>query len=128
VHAIIHAASPISFSLTTLDDFMIPAIGGATGILNSALKSAGPQLESVVVTSSIAAVTNMARPKDHSFTETDWNDYVMEAVKMPDPPAVLFYSASKNAAEKAVWEWRDRNQVWVPITANGFQPPSPKPN
>jgi nucleoside-diphosphate-sugar epimerase len=112
VHAIIHTASPIDTSLTTLEDFMVPAIGGATGILESALKHAGPQLQSVVVTSSIAAVSNMAKPADHSFTDADWNDFAEKAVKtMPNPPVGLFYAASKNAAEKAVWEWRDRNQV-----------------
>lgn len=123
VYSIIHTASPIDMSLQTLDDFMVPAIGGAIGILDSALKHAGPQLESFVVTSSVAAIANASRPQGHSFTEADWNDFALNAVKTnPNAPVPLFYSASKTAAEKAVWEWRDKNQVSHPDSLPSLPP------
>src|SRR6201999_556884 len=72
VHAIIHTASPVDFTLKTVDEFVGPAIGGNLSILESA-NIAGPQLKAFVVTSSIAAVVDRWRlPPDHDYTEPDW--------------------------------------------------------
>ena len=59
VHHIIHTASPVDFTLTTLDAFAVPAVNGIISILDSARDAAGPQLESFVVTSSIAAMVSL---------------------------------------------------------------------
>lgn len=55
---IIHTASPVDFTLTTVDAFAVPAVKGNLSILDSARDAAGPQLESFVVTSSIAAMVS----------------------------------------------------------------------
>lgn len=54
VYSIVHTASPVDFSLTTVDAFFIPAVEGNLSILNSAKSAAGPQLKSFVLTSSIS--------------------------------------------------------------------------
>lgn len=58
VHHVIHTASPVDFTLTSVDAFAVPAVKGNLSILNSARDAAGPQLESFVVTSSIAAMVS----------------------------------------------------------------------
>ena len=59
VSHIIHTASPVDFTLTSVDAFAVPAVKGNLSILNSARDAAGPQLESFVVTSSIAAMVSL---------------------------------------------------------------------
>jgi nucleoside-diphosphate-sugar epimerase len=110
VYSIIHTASPISFSrLKTLDEFLLPAVNGNLSILNSAL-TAGPQLTSFVLTSSIAAVSDKWRnPPDYALTEADWNTSGL-TVARENFSAPVAYGASKAAAEKALWDWRaERN-------------------
>ncbi|KAJ9612459.1 hypothetical protein H2200_004056 [Cladophialophora chaetospira] len=109
VYAIIHTASPVDFTLKTVDDFFGPAIGGNLSILESA-KNAGPQLKAFVVTSSIAAVVDKWRlPPDHDYTEADWND-TAESVARKEFTAPVAYGASKSAAERALWKWMEANQ------------------
>lgn len=84
-------------------------------ILDSALK-AGPQLSSVVITSSAAAVFDASKPAGTVFTESDFATSALERAEkdktegVKTPPGVL-YGASKAAAEKEVWRWRDENKV-----------------
>lgn len=109
VHAIIHVASPVDFSLTTLDAFLTPAVQGVTSILNSAAKDAGPQLRTFVLTSSIAAVADRwAHPfgTGYAYTESDWNVNGLSVASNPDtfsPPVA--YGASKTEAERAMWSF-----------------------
>ena len=105
VHAIIHTASPIDFSLKTIDEFMHPAVNGNLSILNSTL-SAGPQLKSFVLTSSIAAIVDISKPDDYAFTEDDWN-VNGEEVARKEFRAGPAYGASKAAAERAMWRWKE---------------------
>ena len=76
---------------------------------------AGPQLTSVVVTSSVAAVTN---PKEgsYTFTEADFASASLdrateEREEGVQTPVGILYSASKTAAERAVWKFRDGHRV-----------------
>ncbi|KAK6379990.1 hypothetical protein LTS17_006064 [Exophiala oligosperma] len=114
VHAVIHTASPVDFSLTNVDDFFRPAVGGNLSILNSALAHASSSstttLRSFVVTSSVAAVVDRWRQApDHAYTEADWNTSG-EAVARKDFSALVAYGASKAAAERAVWDWVAEHQ------------------
>ncbi|ETN40007.1 uncharacterized protein HMPREF1541_04282 [Cyphellophora europaea CBS 101466] len=109
VHAIIHTASPVDFSLTTLEAFTGPAIQGVLFILHSALQHAGPQLRSFVLTSSIAAaVDRWTHPfgTPYAYSESDWN--VNSTLVASDPTTFsppIAYGASKTQAERALWSF-----------------------
>ncbi|KAL6242604.1 hypothetical protein RBB50_010250 [Rhinocladiella similis] len=105
VHAIIHTASPVDFTLTTVDAFFGPAVGGNLSILDSALAHASSTLKSFVVTSSVAAIVDRwKQAPDHAYSESDWNTSG-EAVARETFSAPVAYGASKAAAEKALWDW-----------------------
>jgi nucleoside-diphosphate-sugar epimerase len=118
VHGIFHVASPVNFALTTWDATVAPAIGGTNTLLTSALEQAGPQLEAVVVTSSVAALWNKGNPDGYVTTEADENTWAVKAAKNVDADGVpevqrggIMYSASKAAALQAVHEFRDTQKV-----------------
>lgn len=98
---VLHMASPIGGG-DNEDDYVKPAVGGTKNVL-AHVEKAQPQVETVVVTSSIAAISSNAGtvPETHVFSEADWS-----------PEAVMrerknWYSLSKTLAERAVWEWAD---------------------
>jgi nucleoside-diphosphate-sugar epimerase len=114
VHGIFHTASPIDFSLATYEEMVLPAMHGTTTVLSSALK-AGSQLSAVVITSSVVAVTN---PKEgpYTFTEKDFASFALEKVLKDKEegvrsPGGVLYAASKTAADRAVWRFRDEHKV-----------------
>ncbi|KAL3427477.1 nad dependent epimerase [Phlyctema vagabunda] len=111
VHGIFHTASPINFGLDSYDATVVTAEKGSLSLLYSALK-AGPQLESVVVTSSVAAIFDSSKPIGYTFTEldlafTNFDLAIKEREKQKSIHPGLLYSASKIAAERAVWRFRD---------------------
>lgn len=117
VHAIIHTASPVDFTLTSVDAYFGPAIGGNLSILESAKEIAGPELKAFVVTSSIAAISDKWRlPADHAYSEIDWNE-TGESVARSEFSAPVAYGASKSAAERAVWKWAEANTPSFAIAA-----------
>lgn len=76
----------------------------------SAYKRAGPQLQSFVLTSSVAAICAPAqegRPRE--VTEKDWNEWAPQMAK--DGNTAALYAASKTLAERAVWKFRDEHKV-----------------
>ncbi|KAL8649259.1 MAG: hypothetical protein Q9210_004506 [Variospora velana] len=116
--AIIHTASPISYALTSWSSTVDVAIAGAISILNSALNHANPRLGSFVLTSSFAACTDPQAPLPKTFTENDWNTWAEAKAKSKDFEELddnakgrVLYPASKTAAERAVWEWREKRKV-----------------
>jgi len=117
VHAIVHTASPVDFTLQSVDAFFGPAIGGNLSILESAKYRAGPQLEAFVVTSSVAAIVDRwKQAPDHDYTEADWNTSG-EAVARESFTAPVAYGASKAAAERAVWDWVAANKPSWSVSA-----------
>ena len=117
MHSIIHTASPVDFTLKTVDEFFDPAIKGVLSILNSALNHAGPQLKSFVLTSSIAAIADKWKnPPDYHYSESDWNTSG-EAVARATFTAPVAYGASKAAAEKSMWDWRTQHNPPFAISA-----------
>lgn len=123
MHGIFHVASPVNFSLNTWDAVVVPAVNGTTTLLTSALEQAGPQLEAVVVTSSTAALSNPDAPEGYVVTEADQNSWAVNAAKNADAipeasRAMIVYSASKAAANDAVWEFRDKHKVGTHVMAS----------
>jgi nucleoside-diphosphate-sugar epimerase len=77
---------------------------------------AGPQLTSVVVTSSTIAVTNPKDEPEYTFTEKDFASAVLELVIKNKEAGVatssaFLYGASKTASERVVWKFRDSHKV-----------------
>lgn len=117
VHAIAHLAAGVSFSFTDPDPVLEVAIQGTLGVLESALTE--PSIKSVVLMSSIAAITGIDKPLPHRFTEADWNDAALATVKKmgKESPGPLIYLASKVAGERAFWKFRDEKKPSFAMTA-----------
>lgn len=125
--AVLHTASPFHFNVTdvqkvsayyrpwlvlenslTRQDLLDPAVIGTTGILKSIKKNA-PTVKQVVITSSFAAIVNPSKGfwPGHEYSEEDWNPMTLEdALK----DAVAGYRASKTFAEKAAWEFVEKEK------------------
>ena len=117
VTAIAHLATPVSMGFTDPEPIINTAVNGTRSILYSALK-AGPQLKSFVVLSSVVAIMSSAQPP-YVFTESDWNDWAEPTVaaKGKDAPGMAIYCASKVAAEKAFWAFKDQEKPSFTQTA-----------
>lgn len=117
VTAIAHLASPASFDLTDPEPVIKAAVDGTRTILKSAL-NAGPQLKAVVYLSSLVAVITQD-PAPYTLTEKDWNQWAEPTVAAmgKETPGNVIYMASKTAAEKAFWKFRDENKPSFTQTA-----------
>lgn len=116
--AVVHTASPFHFNVTDVQKQLLdPAYIGTTGILKSIQKSA-PSVKRVVITSSFAAVVNPHKGNwpEHTYSEADWNPLTQkEALENP----VNGYRASKTFAEKAAWEFLEKEKPnWTLATMN----------
>jgi len=100
-------ASPVSLSFTDPDPVITTAREGTRTILMSAINHAGPQLETVLVTSSVAAILGGHEP-GYMYTERDWNTVAEAEVARlgKNAPGPVIYAASKTAAERAFWEFK----------------------
>jgi len=110
VTAIIHTASPFSFAAKDMKkEILDPAVAGAVAILEAAHKY-GPSVNRVVSTSSFASIVNLGEGnrEGYTYTEKDWNPMTYEVAATKD--AVTAYAASKGLAEKAQWEWMEKNK------------------
>ncbi|KAF4978874.1 hypothetical protein FZEAL_4815 [Fusarium zealandicum] len=117
VHAIAHLAAPVSFNFTDPEPVLQAAIQGTRGILESALGESS--IKSVVVMSSIAAITIVDKELPYRFTEADWNYPALDLVKKlgKNAPGPFIYFASKVASEKSFWEFRDEKKPAFAMTA-----------
>ncbi|VVT54543.1 uncharacterized protein SAPINGB_P004128 [Magnusiomyces paraingens] len=104
ITAVIHTASPF-FSAKTdpVKELLDPAIKGTKNILR-AIKTHAPQVTTVVITSSNAAINNVSKYYDHSFvhTEKTWADVTWDQA-ISD--LNLTYRGSKTFAERAFWDF-----------------------
>jgi len=108
-------ASPVDFSLDTYETTVHQAVKGTETALFSALK-AGSQLKSVVVTASFASIADPSNPPDHVYTEADFAFTQLELAEKNKiegqyTSSGQLYYASKTAAERAVWKFRDEHKV-----------------
>ncbi|KAK4150249.1 hypothetical protein C8A00DRAFT_18189 [Chaetomidium leptoderma] len=116
VDAVAHLAAPVALNFTDPEPVIRDAIGGILRALESASKEAS--IKSFVFMSSIVAVAS-AKDEDYTFTEADWNTQAGGLVEKlgKDAPDPVIYSASKTAAEKAMWKFRDEHHPNFTLTA-----------
>jgi NADPH-dependent methylglyoxal reductase len=118
VTGVFHTASP--FILNPQDnrrDLLDPAIQGAVSILE-ATKLYGPQVKRVVFVSSFASILNLGlgyRP-GYTYSEEDWNPMTYEEAAATSDGATA-YCASKALAERAMWDWMEKNQSHFTLTS-----------
>ncbi|VVT54545.1 uncharacterized protein SAPINGB_P004129 [Magnusiomyces paraingens] len=104
ITAVIHTASPFFAAKNDpLKELLDPAVKGTKNVLQ-AIKTFAPQVSTVVVTSSYAAISNVTKRTDHSFvhTEATWSEITWEQA-ISD--LNLSYRASKKFAERALWDF-----------------------
>jgi nucleoside-diphosphate-sugar epimerase len=92
---IYHVASPMIQSENP-DDVIVPARDGALRVLRAARDASARR---VVLTSSFAAIGYSPKPV-RDYDETDWTD--------PDTPGLPPYPRSKAIAERAAWDFIER--------------------
>jgi nucleoside-diphosphate-sugar epimerase len=116
VQGIAHLAAPVSLKFTDPEPVINTAVSATRGILESAVKESSVQ--SVILMSSIAAVQSQ-REGPYVFTEKDWNDQILDLLAQfgKGLPALGIYAASKVAAEKAFWKFRDDQKPAFAMTA-----------
>ncbi|KAI9830863.1 MAG: hypothetical protein M1826_004292 [Phylliscum demangeonii] len=119
---IYHVASPVNLSLTKVEEVVHVAVEATKNVLQTAHDHAGQQLEALVVTSSVAALLNMTEGQlatSHVYTEADWNEKSEKQLAQPgsqlDPGQL--YVASKVAAERTVWSWREDHKPSFSISS-----------
>lgn len=101
-----HVASPFPLDNPKDENVLIkPAVRGTTAVLEAAKKVGG--VKRIVITSSVVSVSE-GYPKERysePFTEADWS--IIEG------PSVNAYTKSKVMAEKAAWEFMEREKANV---------------
>ncbi|KAL2410807.1 Ketoreductase azaE [Exophiala dermatitidis] len=104
--AVLHTASPFHFNVTDPKrDLIDPAVNGTTSILK-AVKKFAPTVKRIVITSSFAAILNLNK-HEKVYSEAIWNPITEEeAVNSPTDA----YRASKTFAEKAAWEFVEKEK------------------
>jgi len=110
VDAIEHTSSPFHFDADDPNELIEPALKGTQGILESALKYAGPGLKRVVVLSSTASVVN---PSDTgSVDESHWNTENITEIeeKGREASQLAKYRASKSLAERSAWDFVEKHK------------------
>jgi nucleoside-diphosphate-sugar epimerase len=106
VDLVAHLASPVSLYFTEAEPVLRTAVRATEEVLESAARE--QSVRGFLLMSSITAVRGM-REGPYTWTERDWNDFAPAAVdKMgKQAPGPVIYSASKVAAERAFWRFRD---------------------
>lgn len=120
ITAVIHTASPFFAAKSDpLTELLNPAVKGTTNVL-VAIKAFAPQVTQVVLTSSYAAISNVQKANDPSFTHSEsvWADMSWEEGVSN---LALSYRASKKFAEKALWEFIEQEKP--NFTATTVNPP-----
>ena len=107
VDVLMHTASPLPMAQPRDENELVrPAVDGTLRALRAA-HAAG--IGRVVLTSSTAAVTNVAGNADTKrFDESDWSD--------PSWPGITPYTKSKTLAERAAWDFVDNEAPGMELT------------
>ena len=92
---VVHVASPVAFGIFDPEELIRPAVDGTLSAMRGALKH---KVKRVVITSSIAAVSNGNTTK-MKFDASDWTD---PADCVGERKA---YALSKTYSEKAAWDF-----------------------
>ena len=110
VDAVIHVASPVQFIAGPPEEIIVPAVKGTTNLLKS-VSTHGSSVKRVVITSALGAVTTFLVEK--CYDETDWNDGAVKECeeKGAETLPMLKYCASKVLAERAAWEYYEKQKA-----------------
>jgi len=130
VDAVEHTASPVSLEIVGDPQALIgPAVRGTTGILES-IKRYAPTVKRVVITSSVASLVDFSKEpplgeKFPTLDETDWNTLSPKEVEERgwNAEGVHKYRASKVLAERAAWEFVEKNNADVGFDVVTICPP-----
>lgn len=116
IDGIIHVASPVNLTVQDPEkDFLLPAINGTLRILQAAHKynqNHSKQIKRIVITSSFAAINDASkglRP-DYCYTENDWCPLTYSNGADAKNDYLTVYRASKTCAERAAWEFIDKEK------------------
>ncbi|WWC63267.1 uncharacterized protein I303_105867 [Kwoniella dejecticola CBS 10117] len=122
VDGVAHMASPFHFNAEEPEELFTPAIQGTVGVLES-LKKNNPNVQRVVVTSSVASVMDSNMKPPHTFTEKDWNVVSPKECEEQGKNASgqAKYRASKALAERAFWKFFSDNKP--PFDGVAINPP-----
>lgn len=113
---LLHTASPFFYDTTDPEnDLVLPAIRGTKNIMKAVTKF-GKNIERFVITSSDAAIYSAEDEQDatKSFDELSWNNITYEE-SLTD--GVTAYYGAKSFAEKAAWEYIEKNPGFPALTA-----------
>jgi nucleoside-diphosphate-sugar epimerase len=113
IEYVIHVASPYKLEVEDPKrDLIDPAVVGTEGILKS-IKKFGSKVKKVVITSSFAACFWGRLRKNPPYTEKDWSNISMEQAVLN---GVGGYYGSKTFAERAAWEFIDKEKPHFTLT------------
>jgi NADPH-dependent methylglyoxal reductase len=115
ITAVIHAASPVTFSpVDPIKDVVNPSLAAISNIL-SAIKTYGPQVQKFVYTSSTftAVQREFPQPKGTIVSEDSWVDVKLEDAKKT---GMIAYRVSKVLAERALWEFKEKENPNFDVT------------
>jgi len=106
--------------VTKADELIGPAVQGTLSALQAAKKES--KVKRVVITASFACIVEPKEPV-YTFTERDWNEFSPNEVKTKGDKAdpSQMYRASKTLAERAAWDFTDKEKPSFDITT--IQPP-----
>ncbi|CCE61144.1 hypothetical protein TPHA_0A00590 [Tetrapisispora phaffii CBS 4417] len=109
IDAVIHMASPLPSGNTDYEThYLIPALNGVKGIMNSIKKYAPHSVKRFVLTSSLAAIIDLKKMDGSEiFNEKSWNPITWEEAQTS---TMMAYCGSKTFAEKAAWEFLKENK------------------
>ncbi|KAK3312190.1 hypothetical protein B0H66DRAFT_395417 [Apodospora peruviana] len=116
VKVVVHIAAPVDLDSPDPDVIMKISLDGLTRALEAA--SAESSVRSFIFMSSVAAIRS-DKEGDYTFTEADWNtdaERILAEQGRNAPPNII-YEASKVAAEKAMWKYRDEHKPKFTMTA-----------
>jgi nucleoside-diphosphate-sugar epimerase len=108
VEWVMHVASPVIIDVKDENELIRPAVEGTLSMLRAAHTT--PSVKKFILTSSIASIYNGYPPSRKApFTEKDWT--------ILDGPNVIAYHKSKTMAERAAWDFMDKNDTNFTLTA-----------
>jgi len=93
---VFHTASPF-YHGGQEDDYVKPAVDGTLTVLKAV--TTHPEVKTVILTSSFAAVGYAGLDRSHVYTEADWSSEDWQREQKS------FYGVSKTKAEKAAWDF-----------------------
>lgn len=116
-----HTASPVHLEAVDPDEQIIPAVKGTLRVLESALAH-GTSVRRVIYTSTCGAIRELNKVQ-RVYTEADWNDRAVAEVRARGREASQLekYQASKVLAERAAWDFVEKNKgeiIWDLVVLN----------